>query len=51
MNQGEILDYNIQAGSVRRVRRTTYNAVDLALGSYKTMEFKADITTARFLKS
>ena len=50
-DQGEILDYNIQAGFVRHVRRTTYDAVDLALGSYKTVEFKADITIGKFPKS
>jgi len=47
----EIPDYNIQAGLVWHVRRTTYDAVHLALGSYKTIESKADITIRKFTKS
>ncbi|RPB03045.1 RNB-domain-containing protein [Choiromyces venosus 120613-1] len=50
-DRGEILDYKIQAGFVRNVRRTTYDAVDLALGSYKTIEFHADLTIGKFPKS
>jgi len=50
-DQGEILEYNIQAGFFRQVRRTTYDAVDLTLGSYKTIELKADIMIAKFPKS
>ena len=50
-DSGEILDYNIQAGFVQHVRKTTYDAVDLALGSYKTIELGADITIGKFPKS
>jgi len=47
----EIPDKNIHAVFVRHVRRTAYDAVDLALGSYKTIEFKEDITIGKFAKS
>ena len=50
-DNAEILDYKIQAGFVRNVRRTTYDAVDRALGSYRTIKFKADITIGEFPSS
>ncbi|KAG0641330.1 hypothetical protein HOY80DRAFT_902541 [Tuber brumale] len=50
-DKGEILDYKIQAGFVQNVRRTTYDAVDLALGSYQTVNFTADLRIGRFPKS
>ncbi|PWW79090.1 RNB-domain-containing protein [Tuber magnatum] len=50
-DNGEILDYNIQAGFVRKVKRTTYDAVDLALGSYKTIKFNVDLRIGGFPKN
>jgi len=50
-DQDEIPDYNIQADFVRHARRTTHDAVYLALGSYKAIKFKADITIGKFPKS
>jgi len=50
-DKDEIPDNNIYLVFVRHVRRTTYDAVDLALGSYKTIEIKEDITIGKFAKS
>ncbi|CAZ80703.1 unnamed protein product [Tuber melanosporum] len=47
-DKGEILDHKIQAGFVRNVRRTTYDAVDHALGSYQTVNFIADLRIGKF---
>ncbi|CUS12907.1 unnamed protein product [Tuber aestivum] len=50
-DNGEILDYKIHAGFVRNVRRTTYDAVDRALGSYRTTEFKVDLRIGKLPES